>query len=89
MRTSCKINALSLETVVFKMESSCLHGSWEDGICKCESGYVSEFRDTELNPIYCGKRDDVLVINLRKGYEPIDLLHYGTMSVNILISLII
>ncbi len=61
---------------------SCLHGTWVNGICECERGFTSVFRDTELYPIYCGKKEeDVLVINLRNGYETIDFLHYAAMSV--------
>ena len=60
---------------------SCLHGSWVDGICKCNSGYVTEFTDTELYPVYCAKKDDIVILNLRAGFEPIDIFHYMSLSV--------
>ena len=60
---------------------SCLHGSWEDGVCKCQKGYVTEFVETQLYPIYCSKKEDAIILNLRKGFEPYDILHYSTMSV--------
>lgn len=68
---------------LFVMDSviACLHGDWEDGICKCHSGYVSEFKDDELYPMYCTKKDDEFVINLGSRYELVDFLHYGTMTV--------
>lgn len=63
------------------MDESCLHGSWEDGVCQCERGYVTEFTDTKLYPIYCAEKDDIYVLNLRRGYESVDFLHYVTLSV--------
>ena len=62
-------------------EVSCLHGNWEDGVCNCDSGYMTEFSDTELYPIYCSIKQTAFVLNLRRGYEPLDFLHYSTMSV--------
>lgn len=63
------------------MDESCLHGSWEDGVCQCERGYVTEFTDIKLYPIYCAEKDDIYVLNLRRGYESVDFLHYVTLSV--------
>ena len=62
-------------------EVSCLHGRWEEGICKCYNGYVTEFTEIQLYPIYCAKKSEDFVLNLRKGFEPLDILHYTTMSV--------
>lgn len=74
--------ALQLSSLLYMVpEVSCLHGSWVDGVCKCESGYMTEFRETELYPIYCSKKQTAFVLNLRRGYEPHDFLHYFTMSV--------
>ena len=63
---------------------SCLHGSWIDGICKCNRGYVTEFTDTKLYPVYCAKKNDVVILNLRAGFEPVDIFHYATLSVCII-----
>lgn len=60
----------------------CVHGRWIDGICVCDRGYVSEFKNGELYPVYCGKRDEVFVVNLRKGFEPVDFLHYTAIAVS-------
>lgn len=73
--------ATKKKTISMASEVSCLHGSWEDGACKCDHGYVTEFTDIELYPIYCAKKQDVFILNLRKGFEPLDILHYTTMSV--------
>lgn len=42
---------------------------------------MTEFRDVDLYPIYCSIKETAFVLNLRKGYEPLDFLHYFTMSV--------
>lgn len=60
---------------------SCLHGSWEDGICVCDQGYVTEFTDAELYPVYCAKKNDIVILTLKAGFEPIDIFHYTTLSV--------
>ena len=61
---------------------TCLHGKWVDGICKCDRGYISEFREDQLYPIYCAKKSDVFIVDLGRGFEPKELLHYTAMSVN-------
>ena len=62
---------------------SCLHGSWQDGVCVCEPGYLTKFNDRELYPIYCSEKDDVLIVDANKGYQPLHFLQYITLSVSI------
>ena len=64
-----------------KMASdNCDHGDWVDGVCICDEGYVSEFTNKELYPVYCAKKYEEVTVVL-KGNEIRHLLQYLAISV--------
>lgn len=57
----------------------CIQGFWRDGACTCMQGYVSEWSDSALHPLYCDLQAGT---NMEESFDARSIVPHASTAVS-------